>query len=148
MAKKDKNQFRSSPNIFRIILFLAIIGGLVYWLSGQIETGELNDDSFIKGEIKGEEINKAIESGLPEIIKNQIDKINQRFHQQGDQIIRDTEEVVRQTKLAEEVERIISQSLDELEGFPEKQKNELKKEIINQVYQSLMKGLENDQDQE
>ncbi len=137
MAKKDKE--KPKPKLFRIILFPGLAAGLIYWLSSQSETGKKS-----LGEVKGEKINKQIDQALPEAVKKQIEKINNRFQEKGDEVFKSTEEIVKETKLADEVEKIINQTIEEIEGFPEKQKEEIKKEIIKQVIQALSEKIEED----
>ncbi len=153
------------PNIFRLALFIIISAGLVWWLSSQVEIGSRQEIS--QGEVKGEEetsvdndlksnlttekeiikkINQELELVLPEIVKKQIEKINQRFYEQGSETIISTEEIVKETKLAEEIEKIILQTTEEIEGFPEKQKTEIKKEAIRHVCDTLMEEIEKNED--
>jgi hypothetical protein len=163
MGKKDNGV--KMPNLFRVAVFLLVSAGLVWWLSSQVEIGSSQDVS--QGEVKGEEatsidnnfknnlatekeiikkINQELELVLPEIVKKQVDKINQRFHEQGSETIKSTEEIIKETKLAEEIEKIILQTTNEIEGFPEKQKKEIKKEAIKQVCDALMEEIEKNED--
>ncbi len=154
MGKKDKEK-KPKPKTGRIVLFLAIAAGLIYWLSGQItidaDENKLGGFSSVEGQVMGTELEiekKSIDQILPEIVQKQVDKINQRFYNQGDQVIKEVEVVIKETKLAEEIEKIITQTTNEIEGFPDKQKKDIKKEAIRQVCDALMKEVENDQDKE
>ncbi len=155
MGKKDEKKPR--PKLFRIIIFLALVGGGVYWLSTQVSLGTADQADNTKGQVRGEEvekvtdietINQEINRILPEVVKTQIEKINQRFYQQGEEVIRDTEKVIRETKVAEEIEKIIIETTEEVEGFPDKQKQEIKREAIKQVCDTLLKEVEDEQNQE
>lgn len=172
MAKKEDKQ--PKPNFFRIAIFIALAGGLIWLLSSQVEIGSQKRLEKGQSKVKGKEtfksekssvgeekssqqkviekVNKEIERLIPgvveKVVKKEVEKINQRFYQQGDEVIKNTEQIIRETKLAEEIEKIIFQATDELEGFPEKQKKDLKREAIKQVRETLMKEVENDQSQE
>ncbi len=149
MAKKDKNGYQ--PSLIRIILFLAIAGGLIYWLSSQIESESLETGFNKEGKVMGQEIeaiSQGIDQVLPKVVKQQVEKINQRFYQDGDQVIKETEQIIRETKLAEEIEKIILQTTDEIDGFPEKQKKDIKKEAIRQVCETLINEIEDDENKE
>ncbi len=160
MGKKDKDSRR--PNIFRLIFFLAVSGGLIWWLSGQVEIGSKE----MEGEVKGEEvvdqldtsfplkeqrineISKEIEKKLPQIVKERIEKINNQVPIKSEEVVKITEKVLEETKLSEEIEKIIIKTTQEVESFPEKQKKDLKKEAIKQVCESLLNEVEDDKTEE
>jgi ribosome-binding ATPase YchF (GTP1/OBG family) len=155
MGKKEDKKPR--PKLFRIIIFLALVGGVVYWLSTQVSLGTADDIGDKEGQVRGEEVEKAtdieiineeINRVLPEVVKKQIEKINQRFYLQGEEVIRDTEKVIRETKVAEEIEKIIVETTEEVEGFPDKQKQDIKREAIKQVCDTLLKEVEDEPNQE
>jgi len=155
MGKKEDKSPR--PKLFRIIIFLALVGGVVYWLSTQVSLGTADESDGQEGQVRGEEvekvtdieiINEEINRVLPEVVKKQIEKINQRFYLQGEEVIRDTEKVIRETKVAEEIEKIIVETTEEVEGFPDKQKQDIKREAIKQVCDTLLKEVEDEQNQE
>ena len=153
MAKKDKE--KKKPKLFRILIFLGLAGGLVYWLSTMVEIGSIDEGkvkgqkvSIGEGQASVDEINEQINKILPGVVKKQIEKINERFQEKGGEVFKSTEEIVKETKLADEIEKIINQTTDEIEGFPEKQKEEIKKAIIRQVCEALMTKIEDDENKE
>jgi len=80
MGKKEDKKPR--PNLFRIIIFLSLVGGAIYWLSTQVSLGTADDIGDKEGQVRGEEvervadievINEEINRVLPEVVKKQIE---------------------------------------------------------------------------
>lgn len=47
--------------------------------------------------------------------------------------------MVEEAEIVKEIKSTINRATEEIEGFPEKQKKEIKKEVIRQVCDELMK---------
>ena len=129
----------------RIIMFVIICAGLIYWLSSLVQ-GPKNSEiksSFVnnqflpqlKEKTRVQVLGETIEQAIPEVVKI-------RFGEVGEKIFKTGEKVIEETEMIQEVKKIIENATSEIEGFPEKQKKDLEKEIIRQVYDRLMKEYE------
>ena len=90
---------------------------------GEISSGVIS--------VVGEKVNQL----LPDPVKEQISKIENQLIKKSGQVVEETE-VVRQVKTT------IQQALEEVDNFPEKQKKEIKREVIRQVCDELLKEVE------
>lgn len=93
-----------------------------------IEKGEISSGVI---DVVGEKVNQL----LPDPVKEQISKIENQLMKKSTQMIEETE-VVNQVKTT------IQQALEEVDDFPEKQKKEIKREVIRQVCNDLLEEVE------
>lgn len=134
-----------SQRWWRIAIFCLITGGTIWWLFSRAVPEEegatssrVKSDFIEKGEISsgvidvvGEKVNQL----LPDPVKEQISKIENQLMKKSTQMIEETE-VVNQVKTT------IQQALEEVDDFPEKQKKEIKREVIRQVCNDLLEEVE------
>ena len=125
MIKKKKPQTITFKSIFRLAVFLLIIFFLISWLSHQSSSeitqddptlfiGEANSSSTVLGDM----YNK-----LPEDSRQQLENINQT---EFGKFISNTSEYIKV----------------QLNGFPQKQIKEIKKEIIRNISDDMIKSID------
>ncbi|MFH1561729.1 MAG: hypothetical protein ABID04_04115 [Patescibacteria group bacterium] len=121
--------------ILRLILFLLASGGLVWFLSRQ-NLGQR--PSLVEGETSDnlvQVLGDNIEEALPEEIKQRISLLEEK-------VFKKSIEVVEETEIVKEVKKTIQQATEDVGDFPEKKTKEIKKEVIEQVCQELLKEFE------
>ncbi len=106
----------------RLILFGLIVGGAIYWFASVQTNPELS-------KIKGDQIR------LPPIIDQQVRKIT-------NEVLPESRKIIEETELTKEIEVKVNDSVRDLKGFSEEQKKEIKKQIIRQVADHLIKQIE------
>lgn len=111
----------------RLFLFALLAGGLIWWLSGNISPGN-------SGRVKSGFI-EEIDRVLPEPIKEKVEQLEERVFKKSSQ-------VVEESSIVQEIKSTVNQATEEIEGFPEKQKKEIKREVIRQVCDDLLKEFE------
>lgn len=109
----------------RVSVFLAVSVALIWFLANREnpQAGVAN--------VLGENF----ESILPPQLTEQIDSIKAKVFKDGSEIIEESEAV-------KEIKRTIEEATDQIEGFPEKQKQDIKKEVIRQVCDEILKEVE------
>jgi len=120
MAKGGREK---SQQWWRLVLFALIAGGAIWFLSSRVESSQ--------GRVKGESVLDQVEEIIPEGVRKEAEKIQERIFKKSSQVIEEAE-VVR------EVRKTVDQAADEIEGFPDKQKKDVKKEVINQVCNEIL----------
>ncbi len=112
----------TGKQIIRLILFGLIVGGAIYWLADL----QLKSDS---DKVIGTQVQ------LPAVVDQQLDRFKS-------EIMPKSVEIIEETELAQEVEDKINQAMGEVKGFSEDQRKEIKKQIIRQVADQLIKQIE------
>ena len=120
--------------------FLLICAALIWYLSSQAAIERLGD-ARVKSEsttkepqtsenfrILGEKINRI----LPE-------KVKERFSETTGEFSKKSSEVIEQTKVVQQIKTTIQQAAEEISGFPEKQEKQIRREIIQQICDDLLK---------
>lgn len=108
--------------IVRLILFALIVGGAIYLFA----TGRIQSDYQ---KIKGEKVH------LPLVIDQQVKKITK-------DVLPQTRKIVEETELAQEIEAEVNEAMKDLKGYTDEQKKEIKKQIIRQIADQLIKQIE------
>lgn len=80
-------------------------------------------------------LEKKVNQVLPDTVKEQINKIE-------NQLVKKSTQVVKETEVVDQVKATIQQTLEEVDNFPEKQKKEIKREVIRQVCNDLLEEVE------
>lgn len=132
----------------RIIIFSILAIGSIWWLSFKVNPAEGENSksgqvksSFFEGssagaqtiKVLGEKINEVV----PESVKKQVGEIS-------DKIFKKSSQVIEETGLVKQIKDTIDRATEEIEGFPEKQKKDVKKEVIRQACRELMEEAENE----
>ncbi len=124
VKKKSKVQKITLKSIFRLIIFILIVYGLISVLSR--EKGSItvsNDPTLYIGENVGGQILGTVYSKLPPDSRNQLENFDQTLL----------------GKLYFDSSKYISEQLN---GFPKKQINQLKKDLINKISQDLINNID------
>ena len=142
--KKDQEGIPPQAWI-RVLIFLLILGGLI-WLffsqagvssSGEVE-GEreslFSEEVSDKFRVLGEKVVEVIPQETRETIAKTIEE----------KIVNPAQEAVEQSGLVEEIKKTITNATGQITGFPEKQKKEIKKQVIQEACDQLIKELENE----
>jgi len=144
VVKKD-NEIKPEAWI-RLGIFALAAGGVVYFLSTTAETkkqgavgGEQSSlESVLPPQVSdafkvlGEKVNETV----PESVKNSVTNLVE------EKILRQTKQTVEDNTIVDEIKKTIEQATNEISGFPEKQKKEIKKQVIQQVCSDLLKSVE------
>ncbi|MBU2592437.1 hypothetical protein KKD61_03175 [Patescibacteria group bacterium] len=132
----------------RIIIFSVLTIGSIWWLSSKVSPNEGRSagngrvkSSFFESssagaatiKVLGEKINEVV----PDSVKKQVGEISEKIFKKSSQVI-------EQTEIIGEIKTTIDRATEEIEGFPEKQKKDVKKEVIRQVCQELMEEMESE----
>lgn len=114
----------------------------IWWLSSQVNSaGGMVKSASIENSQEREElgvikvIGEKISEALPEPVKKQVEEISEKVFKRSTQVI-------EETAVVQEIKSTIEKATEEVEGFPEKQKKDLKKEVVKQVCQELMEEME------
>jgi len=137
MIKEIRNE---RQQWLRVGGFLLICAALIWRLSsraaveqigrGQVKS-ESTDEERQTGEnfrILGEKINRL----LPEKVKEQLGGATSEFSKKSSQVI-------EQTEVAQQIKTTIQQATEEIGGFPKKQEKQIRREIIQQICDDLLK---------
>lgn len=144
MGKKD-----FQPSWTRIALFSVVSVGVVWFLSSRVEVlngkqkgevkaesvvNEEENDSFFKKTIRV--LGDKVDSVIPEEIKQQV-------HETEEKIFKKTSQAVEENEITKQIKTIILNTVQQVTGevqdFSTKQKTEIKKEVIRQVCDELIK---------
>ena len=144
LAMEENNSDNSPRVVFRIIIFLAVAGGLIWYLStntnskkvsekvlGEKEDGIVSSEAFSLFDVLGEKIEAAIPNSVKTIIEEKI--------------VKQTQVTVEESAIVNEIKKTIEQATEEISGFPEKQKKDVKRQIIQQVCEDLLKSVEEEE---
>ena len=138
----DENDVdNGSGAIFRVIIFLAVVAGLIWYLStntssdntsenilGQAEEGIVSEKASTIFDVLGEKI----ETAIPNSVKTIVDE----------KIVKQTQKTVEESQIVKEIKQIIEQATEQISGFPEKQEKDLKRQVIQQVCDDLLEKVE------
>lgn len=125
MAKKSKPQRITFGSIIRLIIFGIIVYLLISWFSQSKNPTTLSDDPtlFVGETVQSSNVLGDMYSKLPEDSRHQLENFNQT--QIGKFIYNSTEFI----KL-------------KLDGFPQKQIKEVKKSIIKNISDDMIKNID------
>lgn len=124
VKKKSKVQKITLKSIFRLIVFILIVYGLINVLSQEKKpTTTLTDPTLYIGENIGGQILGTVYSNLPQDSRNQLENFQDTYL----------------GKLYFDTSKYISEQLN---GFPKKQINQLKKDLINKISQDLINNID------
>jgi len=121
-------------------IFLLVCTALIWYLSSRAAI-EQAGEARVKSEstakelqtsesfrILGEKINRI----LPEKVKERLSGTTGEFSKKSSQVI-------EQTKVVQQIKTTIQQAAEEIGGFPEKQEKQIRREIIQQICDDLLK---------
>lgn len=124
MLKKSKPQKVTLKSIFRLILFLVLVFVMISWLSSQKTLkSDITDPTVYVGESLGGDVLGTVYSKLPENSRYQIENFNQTAI---GIFIQDSTEYLK----------------TQLNGFPQKQIKEIKKTVIKNISDDMIRNIE------
>lgn len=125
MAKKHKPQRITFGSVFRLIIFSIIIFFLISWLSQKPNTNlTVNDPTLFIGETSSSSnVLGDMYSKLPENSRQQLENFDQT---QVGKFVSNTTEYIK----------------SKLDGFPQKQIKEIKKGIIKNISDDMIKTID------
>ena len=129
----QKSNRIGSKSVIRLIIFLAVIYFSIFYLSRNFQKKEMLTDPTVLGQ--------EIETIATPQLKPFFDQIYQSLPQDSRQKIENTEQIPAIIYIREKYDDL----KDQVNGFPQRQINQLKKEIIQSVYDDLMQGINQDQ---
>jgi hypothetical protein len=123
-AKDDKNQQFTFKTLVRLLLFSLLLYYLFTYLSQNIVDKQSRNDPTVLGQESEEStiFLKDVYLSLPESSRQKLENLDQFPPYLY-------------------LEKQSNYLLNQINGFPQKQLNQLKKDIIQSVYQDLMKNL-------
>jgi len=134
MAKEEKEGIPKQAWL-RVGLLILVVGGLLWAFAVQAKTPE-------EGKVRGQKINLDF---LPEEISGGIEVLGEKIKKV---IPEETKEEiitsVEKSQIVEEIKKTVTTITEEVEGFPQKQEKELKKQVIEEVCNQLLEDLENE----
>ena len=132
---KEKEYHFSFQTIIRLIIFSAII----YFLISLISTQKIRPNQKYDPTILGEEISS---SSAQLLLKNTIDTAYDKLPPKSRETIKNLDK----SPLFITIQKNLDYLKKETENFPQKQIKEIKKAIINSIYEDMMKNIDsNDQ---
>jgi len=123
MSKKNKPQRITFKSIFRLSIFLVLVFIFISWVSSQNSISSNNDPTVYIGESLGGDVLGAAYSKLPENSRHQLENFNQ-------------------TQLGIFIQNSSQYIQTQLQGFPQKQIKEIKKGIIKNVSDDMIKNID------
>ena len=135
MVKKEKEGIPKQAWI-RVGLLALVVGSLLWVFTTQAQApgggkvgGQKINLDFLPEEVSGgvQVLGEKIKNVLPEETKKEIIT------------------TVEKNQIVEEIKKIVTTVTEEIEGFPQKQEKELKKQVIQEVCNQLLEDLENEQ---
>lgn len=124
MSKKSKPQQITFKSILRLILFLFIVFILISWFSSQKPVNNnFNDPTVYVGETLGSDVFNQIYQKLPESSRYQLEHFNQ-------------------TPVGIWLKNTSSYIGTQLNGFPQKQIKEIKKAIIKNISDDMIRNID------
>lgn len=122
---------------------MAASAGLVWFLSQKVSGAAANraekKQSSVLKEILPDEIEKLagelakkIEQLIPSEVKKQIEDTQAK-------VLGESNKLMEESQTVKQLKQMISDSAAQITGFPEKQKKEVKREIIKEVCEQLLK---------
>ncbi len=125
MAKKSKPQRITFGSIIRLIIFAIIVYLLISWFSqkSSVNTSISDPTLFIGETVSSSNVFSNLYSKLPENSRHQLENFNQT---QVGKFISNSTEFIK----------------SKLDGFPQKQIKEIKKGIIKNVSDDMIKNID------
>jgi hypothetical protein len=124
MSKKDKNTKITFKSIFRLVIFLLLVWVIISFLSQQSQLKQnINDPTISLEEALNNNVLGEMYSKLPSDSRNQIENFNQ-------------------TKTGKFFSSSFEYIKEKLDGFPQKQIREIKKTIIKNVSDEMIRQVE------
>jgi len=145
-VKKDNDKIPAKAWL-RVAVFVLAVGGLAWFLSSRSNfssPGEVigeateNGDSFVPETVLDNvrTLGTKIVEVVPEETRKSIKKTVE------EKIIYRGQEIIENSELVEEVKETINEATEEITGFPDKQKKDIKRQVIQQVCDELLEDLE------
>jgi hypothetical protein len=123
LKKKEKTKIGFS-SILRLIIFLFLVFALISFLAGKtINSKPADNPSAVLGESFGGDILGELYSQLPESSRSQIENINQ-------------------TPIGKFFADTIKNIQSQLDGFPQKQIKDIKKNLIKNISDDMIRSLD------
>lgn len=125
MSKKSKPQRITFKSILRLAIFLFLVYLLIIWFSQNQSSQTHNNDPtvFIGETVSSSNVLGAVYSKLPENSRNQLQNFNQS---ELGKFFSNTSETIKNS----------------LNGFPQKQIKEIKKAIIKNISDDMIKNID------
>jgi hypothetical protein len=124
MSKKDKYQEVTLKSIFRLVIFLLLAWVIISFLSQQSQLKQnINDPTISLEEALNNNVLGEMYSKLPPDSRNQIENFNQ-------------------TEVGKYFDNSLKYVQEKLNGFPQKQIKEIKKAIIKNISDDMIKNIE------
>lgn len=134
MGKKEKEDIPKQAWL-RVGLLVLVVGGLLWVFTAQAQAPG--------GEVGGRKVELDF---LPEEVIDGIQVLGERIRkiipEEAKQEIITT---VEKSQIVEEIKKTVTSVTEEIEGFPQKQEKELKRQVIQEVCNQLLEDLENEQ---
>ena len=129
MSKKDKTQKVTFKSIFRFIIFLLLVWLIISFLNQQNQSKKLvNDPTLSLDEISqsfGGDVLGDMYSKLPQDSRNQIENFNQ-------------------TEIGKFLDTSFKNIQESLNGFPQKQIKEIKKAVVKNISDEMIRNIDED----
>jgi len=159
--KKDNDGIPTKAWL-RVAVFVLAIGGAVWFLSSRnnlSSPGEVIGEKVGEGSVaEGEVIGEATENGgsfIPEIVLDSVKTLGTKIVEVvpeetresikktvEEKIIYRGQEIIESSQLVEEIKKTVNEATEEISGFPNKQKKDIKRQVIQQVCNELLEDLE------
>ncbi len=123
MSKKSKSQRITFKSIFRLVIFLILVYLLINWFSQKDSLSNNDPTVFIGETVASSNVLGVIYSKLPQDSRYQLENFNQT---QLGNIFSNSSEFIK----------------SKLNGFPQKQIKELKKAIIKNISDDMIRNIE------
>lgn len=139
---EEKDSDNSSGMFVRVAIFLAVICGLIWFLSGkdsqEVSTDRVLGETEASGVFSQEasqvlgSFAEKIEAAIPAPVKTVIEE----------KIIKQTQKTVEESVLVGEIKETIEKATEQISGFPEKQQKDIKRQVIQQACDDLLKSVD------
>jgi len=119
----------------RLIIFILVAGGIIWFFNAQTQPSSadlLPAGMAEKTKVLGEAVEKIIPPKTRRLVQQHLEE----------KIIQQSRKTIEKNEIIEEVKKTIEGAAEQISGFPEKQKKELKKQIIKQTCEELLEDLE------
>jgi len=125
MSKKSKPQRITFKSVLRLAIFLVIVFLLINWFS-QNQSNKISDNDptvFIGETVSSSNVLGTMYSKLPEDSRNQLENFND-------------------SDVGKFISNTSNQIKNSLNGFPQKQMKEIKKAIIKNISDDMIKNID------
>lgn len=132
----------------RLFVFLSLAAAGLFYIAKDTSSGEIKGDKS-QDQLPSDEIgiskdNLNDTNIIDEVAEKIIEIIPVDVRNNIEEKIGRESEALEDTKAYNQVKEAVDQAAKEISGFPEKQTKEVKKQIIMQVCDDLLKKLENE----